>query len=147
MDPLILLNAATASGLKLTVDGDRLIVRGPKKSAHVVETLAKHKATLLAYLTCHATEQPVTATVTPMSTTYTATLPVEAGDLIGWFKANRDRLPSVPFRLNAWTFVSSPETFFSSLNRDIGGSGARAGGLAADIRDLKLMLDSAGHSG
>lgn len=151
MEALTLLNVAKANGLQLVVQDDGLVVRGPKASEHVVETLRKHKATLLAYLRSavnagDATEQPA-VTVTPISTAYVATGTVATEDLIGWFQANRNSLPREPYRLNGWCVVSNPETFHESLDRDVSGgsAGARARGLAADIGDLRAVIESRGR--
>lgn len=51
MDALDLLTNAYAAGLTVHVDdGDRLLVRGPRSAASVVEQIRQHKADMLAVL-------------------------------------------------------------------------------------------------
>lgn len=50
MEPVILLKRAHSAGLTVTPDGDRLIVRGPRRAAGIVEELRSRKAELLALL-------------------------------------------------------------------------------------------------
>jgi hypothetical protein len=50
MDSLILLDEARAAGLEVTTDGDRLVVRGPKRCESLARQLLAHKAELLTLL-------------------------------------------------------------------------------------------------
>ena len=61
-----------------------------------------------------------------------------AADLIQWFQQRRAELPVTSFRLNAWTSVGTPATFYAALDHDIaqGPRSARAGALVDDLEDL-----------
>jgi hypothetical protein len=50
MDVVALLREAHSSGLSVSVDGDRLVVTGPKSAADVVRKLADNKSAVLAAL-------------------------------------------------------------------------------------------------
>jgi hypothetical protein len=50
MDGLTLLSEGRAAGLTVTVDGDRLVIRGPKSADAVARRLLAHKAVILAAL-------------------------------------------------------------------------------------------------
>jgi hypothetical protein len=50
MDGLTLLSEGLAAGLNVTVDGDRLVIRGPKSADEVARRLLAHKAMILAAL-------------------------------------------------------------------------------------------------
>ena len=51
METLSLLKRAHAAGLTLTPEGEKLVVRGPKRAEPVVRLLAAHKAAVVAALT------------------------------------------------------------------------------------------------
>jgi len=53
MDAISLLAEARDAGLYLHVDGDKLVVEGPKTAAPVVERLRQHKAEVMAALRGH----------------------------------------------------------------------------------------------
>ncbi len=50
MDGLALLSEATAAGLTVRVEGDRLVIRGPKAADAVARRLLEHKPEVLAAL-------------------------------------------------------------------------------------------------
>jgi hypothetical protein len=50
MDRLTLLTQAAEAGLRVTADGDRLIVRGPRKAEPIAKALLEHKAEIMALL-------------------------------------------------------------------------------------------------
>src|SRR5512136_2848221 len=50
MDGLALLSEATAAGLTVLADGDRLVVRGPRFAEPMARRLLEHKAAVLAAL-------------------------------------------------------------------------------------------------
>lgn len=50
MDGLTLLYEATAAGLTVRVDGDRLVIRGPKVADAVARRLLEHKPEVVAAL-------------------------------------------------------------------------------------------------
>jgi hypothetical protein len=47
MDGLALLHRAYTAGLQVAVDGERLIIRGPKRLAALAEQLLVHKAAIM----------------------------------------------------------------------------------------------------
>ena len=51
MDVLTLLDDARRAGLQVRVDGDRLIITGPRSAAHLAQRLGRHKADITAHLT------------------------------------------------------------------------------------------------
>ncbi len=51
MDGLILLGEANGAGLKVTAEGGRLIIRGPRRAEHVAQRLLAHKGEVLIALT------------------------------------------------------------------------------------------------
>lgn len=62
-------------------------------------------------------------------------------ELIDWFRANRDRLPSEPFCLWPGAWVVDPALFYRSLDADIAhgpvGPRAKLGGLSHDLKCLR----------
>jgi hypothetical protein len=56
MDGLDLLRRARDAGLRVEAAGDKLLIRGPKRSGAVVKLLAEHKTEVLAALSPSATE-------------------------------------------------------------------------------------------
>ena len=50
MDCLMLLNDARAAGLVVLVDGDRLVIRGPRSAHAVAQRLLEHKAEVMRAL-------------------------------------------------------------------------------------------------
>ena len=54
MDGLALLQAADAAGLTVNVDGDRLVIRGPRSCEAQAKALMAHKEDVVAYLSEHA---------------------------------------------------------------------------------------------
>lgn len=51
MDGLALLQAADAAGLTVNVDGDRLVIRGPRRCEAQAKALLAHKEEVVAHLT------------------------------------------------------------------------------------------------
>lgn len=68
---------------------------------------------------------------------------VATAELIGWFQANRDRLPVEPFCLWPGAWVVDAALFYRSLDADItnGPDGPRGqfGGLAHDLKCLRAV--------
>ncbi len=50
MDGLALLSEATAAGLTVQIDGDRLVIRGPRSADAIARALLKHKMEVMAIL-------------------------------------------------------------------------------------------------
>jgi hypothetical protein len=50
MEALVILREAEQAGLKLRVEGDRLVVSGPRGAEPIVRRLAEHKAEIMAAL-------------------------------------------------------------------------------------------------
>src|SRR5690348_9712288 len=50
MDGLTLLRRASEAGLAVTAEGDRLVIRGPKRAEPVARLLIEHKPSVLAAL-------------------------------------------------------------------------------------------------
>jgi hypothetical protein len=55
MGGLELLAEARAAGLQVKAEGDRLVIRGPKRAEPLAKELRQHKAEILAHL-CHRAE-------------------------------------------------------------------------------------------
>jgi len=75
-----------AAGIRLDVDGDRLVARGRRLPPDLADRLRAHKAELIALLT--ASERPQYPHNTPAGR-------VE-GDIAGFADGNRGKLPSCP---------------------------------------------------
>jgi hypothetical protein len=59
MDGLTLLAQAQEAGLKVKVDGDRLVIRGPKLAEPLVRELLAHKQAVLEALSVDPTTAPL----------------------------------------------------------------------------------------
>ena len=74
-----------------------------------------------------------------------ATWDAKTAELIDWFRANRDRLPSEPFCLWPGAWVVDAALFYRSLDADIAtgptGPRGRYGGLAHDLKCLRRHAD------
>ena len=70
-----------------------------------------------------------------------ATWNVSTVELIDWFRANRDRLPSEPFCLWPGAWVVDAALFYRSLDSDIAtgpdGPRGKLGGLSHDLKCLR----------
>ena len=68
----------------------------------------------------------------------------DAAELIGWFRANRDRLPVEPFDLCSGCRVVEPARFYVSLRTEIAtgptGPRGRLGTLQVDLRRLRNIV-------
>jgi hypothetical protein len=66
-------------------------------------------------------------------------------ELVDWFHANCDRLPTEPFGLRPGTHVILPKRFYGSLRADIDvgpeGPRTRRGGLVSDLVDLRRIVE------
>lgn len=64
--------------------------------------------------------------------------------LAAWFMANKDRLPTTPFRLTPWLFLEDPKRYYSVLQTEIEvlphGPRMRAGVLKEDLLRLRKLL-------
>ena len=73
-----------------------------------------------------------------------ATWDVPTAELIGWFQANRDRLPSESFCLGPGAWVVDAALFCRALDSDIAtgpnGPRGRYGGLSHDLKCLRAVV-------
>ena len=130
---LTLLRQAEAAGLLTFLDGDALVIRGPRRSGPVARQLIAAKAEIVAELRLrerrsnHRTFRDWTA---------------DESALVGWFAANRDRIPAAPFKLAPGRVVTDRDRFLAALDRDLaaGPCGCRAVGLVADLLALRSTL-------
>lgn len=67
-----LIHDARAAGLRVHVEGDRLIVRGPREAGALAHALLNDKPAVIAHLT---RRQPCAAGITPCGTTPTRLYP------------------------------------------------------------------------
>ncbi len=120
-----LLQEAEAAGLSVCVEGDRLVVRGPKSAGAIAERLLDHKAEVIELLSAEWDAEMLT--------------------LIRWFLGTHP--PSEPFELSKGVVVLKPALWWTATRRDIaaGPSGPRAcyGALQQDLRRLKVALSAA----
>lgn len=65
MDGLTLLAEAETAGLTVAVDGDRLVIRGPKRLESLAKRLIAHKSAVFSALTARAGSGPATAGARP----------------------------------------------------------------------------------
>lgn len=65
MDGVTLIREATATGLRLAVDGDKLVIRGPRQAEPVARRLIERKSEVLAALTCRPIDPPAPRTSGP----------------------------------------------------------------------------------
>lgn len=162
MNAISLLEEIQRMGITLKAVGDKLRFRPVDAvDQETLELLKAHKAELLASLrsrdarpsnACRLTARPnrqgFDATdvfdgpqITPHSKRAPGAWPSELTDLIEWFQANREGLPTSPYRLLPGVRVIEAERFYCSLERDImrGPSGPRArfGGLLHDLAALR----------
>ena len=72
-------------------------------------------------------------------TTWTA----RAAKLVQWFQYQQREFPTTPFRLNAWTYVSDPPTFYAALLRDLaqGAQSPYAPSFVSKLEDLFAWWD------
>ena len=122
MVAMTLLQEAEAAGLAVHVDGDRLVVRGPRSAEAIAERLLDRKAEFIEALS--------------------AEWDAETHHLIEWFL--RTSAPARPFQLCRGVFVARPAHFWEALRRDLraGPSGPRAryGALQHDLRRLAALM-------
>ncbi len=121
-----LLQEAEAAGLTVRVDGDRLVVRGPKSAGAIAERLLDHKAEVLKVLSAEWDAEMLT--------------------LIRWFLGTRP--PAEPFELSKGITVIRPALWWTALRRDLAsgprGPRARYGGLQQDLRRLAALVRKKG---
>ncbi len=117
-----LLQEAEAAGLAVRVDGDRLVVRGPKSAGAIAERLLDHKAEVLKVLSAKWDAEMLT--------------------LIRWFLGTHP--PTEPFELSKAVVVAQPKLWWVAIRRDIAagpnGPRARYGALQQDLRRLAALL-------
>ncbi len=117
-----LLQEAEAAGLTVRVDGDRLVVRGPKSAGAIAERLLDHKTEVLKVLSAEWDAEMLT--------------------LIRWFLSTHP--PAEPFELSKGVTVIRPALWWTATRRDIaaGPDGPRAchGALQSDLRRLHDRL-------
>ncbi len=117
-----LLQEAEAAGLTVRVDGDRLVVRGPKSAGAIAERLLDHKAEVLKVLSAEWDAEMLT--------------------LIRWFLGTHP--PTEPFELSKGVTVIRPALWWTATRRDIAagpnGPRARTGALQQDLRRLAALM-------
>ncbi len=117
-----LLQEAEAAGLAVRVEGDRLVVRGPKSAGAIAERLLDHKAEVIEALSAEWDGEMLT--------------------LIRWFL--RTHPPVAPFELCRGVTILRPALWWTATRRDItaGPSGPRAryGALQQDLRRLAALM-------
>ncbi len=122
MGAVSLLQEAEAAGLSVRVDGDRLVVRGPKSAGAIAERLLDHKTEVLKALSAEWDAEMLT--------------------LIRWFLGTHP--PTEPFELSKGVTIIRPALWWTAARRDIaaGPRGARAkyGGLQQDLRRLAALM-------
>ncbi len=122
MGAVSLLQEAEAAGLSVRVDGDRLVVRGPKKAGAIAERLLDHKAEVLKVLSAEWDAEMLT--------------------LIRWFLGTHP--PAEPFELSKGVVVLKPVLWWTAARRDIAtgpnGPRARYGALQQDLRRLADLV-------
>jgi hypothetical protein len=135
MGGLSLVAEARKAGLRLRVDGGRLIIRGPRSQEALAKRLLCHKAELMSLLAAEARKPD--------------DWDEESKELIRFFQDSRPRLPTAPYRLTRWLFVESPPGWYTSLELDISfgphGCRARMGALQEDLRLLREHVAKAHH--
>ncbi len=117
-----LLQEAEAAGLSVRVDGDRLVVRGPKSAADIAERLLDRKAEVIEALAAEWDAEMLT--------------------LIRWFLSTHP--PAEPFELSKGVPVIRPALWWTATRRDIaagpGGPRAHYGALQQDLRRLAALM-------
>ncbi len=122
MGAVSLLQEAEAAGLSVHVEGDRLVVRGPKSASAIAECLLDHKAEVLKALSAEWDAEMLT--------------------LIRWFLGTHP--PTEPFELSKGVTIIRPALWWTATRRDIaagpGGPRAHYGALQQDLRRLAELL-------
>ncbi len=122
MGAVSLLQEAQAAGLTVRVDGERLVVRGPKSAGAIAERLLDHKAEVLKVLSAEWDAEMLT--------------------IIRWFLGTHP--PTEPFELSRGVTIIRPALWWTATRRDIGagpnGPRARTGGLQQDLRRLAALM-------
>ena len=118
-----LLQEAEAAGLTVRVDGDRLVVRGPKSAGAIAERLLDHKAEVLKVLSAEWDAEMLT--------------------LIRWFLGTHP--PTEPFELCRGIAVIRPTLWWAVMRRELvlgpqGTPRARTGALQQDLRRLAVLM-------
>ncbi len=118
-----LLQEADAAGLTVRVDGDRLVVRGPKSAGAIAERLLHHKAEVLKVLSAEWYAEMLT--------------------LIRWFLGTHP--PTEPFELCRGIAVIKPALWWAVMRRELvlgpqGTPRARTGALQQDLRRLAALM-------
>ena len=94
-----------------------------------------------AFVPCEWQPSPIPPT---RSADTSATWDADAAELIGWFQANRDRLPVELFCLWPGAWVVDAALFYRSLDGDIAtgpdGPRSRYGGLVHDLKCLRRVV-------
>jgi len=136
MDGMILLREAKSAGLKITVDGTTLKIRGPKKAESVAQQLIVNKAVVLDHLN---RIEELNAGV--------ARWDLESAPLIKWFTEKGQHLiPDEPFQLSPWQKIVDPRLFkeaiFFGISVGPDKVGLRHGTFADDLKRLKELFDT-----
>ncbi len=122
MGAVSLLQEAAAVGLSVHVEGDRLVVRGPKSAGAIAERLLDRKAEVIEALSAEWDAEMLT--------------------LIRWFLGTRP--PAGPFELCRGVTVLKPALWWTATRRDIAagpnGPRARYGALQQDLQRLAELL-------
>ncbi len=122
MGVMSLLQEAEAAGLAVRVEGDRLVVRGPKSAGAIAERLLDHKAEVIEALSAEWDAEMLT--------------------LIRWFLSTHP--PTEPFGLSKGVVVAHPARWWEALRCDLtagpGGPRARTGALREDLLKLAALM-------
>ncbi len=119
-----LLQEAEAAGLSVRVEGDRLVVRGPKSAGAIAERLLDHKAEIIEALAAEWDAEMLT--------------------LIRWFLGTHP--PTEPFELSKGVTIIRPALWWTATRRELvlgpqGTPRARTGALQEDLRRLAALMN------
>ncbi len=123
MVAVTLLQEAEAAGLTAHVEGDRLVVRGPKSAGAIAERLLDHKAEVLKVLSAEWDAEMLT--------------------LVRWFLTAHP--PTEPFDLCRGVTVIKPTLWWGVMRCELvlgpqGTPRARTGALQSDLKKLAALM-------
>ena len=113
MDGLALLQAADAAGLTVNVDGDRLVIRGPRSADATARALLEHKPEVMAAMTAQRWG--------------------DAAIVVKWFMSSDS--PAAPFVLKPAVRITDPATYWRRLRGDIAAGPGVARDTYGAVRD------------
>ena len=123
-----LLEEARAAGLTVKVEGEKLVVRGPRDAEHIALQLLESKPRVIAILRASEGGEEGYGT-----------------EGLNWvFDLDAGHLPAAPFPLNSKMTVVDVDRFLSSLRTDLElgprGARARTGALQEQCEELQELL-------